>query len=271
MSFQVGDLVARKSYDQDMCFRIIAIHHHKGLVELRGVDIRLFADAPFDDLVKIEDGDRNTLIQQEKEIRSNALDKIKEKREQDDTYFEIPGRVLHIDGDANYLRKCLYFYKELSIPVYGIHMEEKEMPERLEGLLNRVKPDILVLTGHDAYIKSKGEKEELNAYRSSAFFREAVKTARQYEKNRDNLIIFAGACQSHFESLIQAGANFASSPERINIHALDPVFIVERACYTPIDKIISLKDIFYYSTKGSAGLGGFDTKGTLRIGKPRIE
>ena len=34
------------------------------------------------------------------------------------------------------------------------------------------------------------------------------------------LIIVAGACQSHFEALLQAGANFASSPGSVLIHAL---------------------------------------------------
>ena len=43
---------------------------------------------------------------------------------------------------------------------------------------------------------------------------------------------FAGACQSHFEALIRAGANFASSPSRINIHALDPVYVVGKISFT---------------------------------------
>ena len=39
------------------------------------------------------------------------------------------------------------------------------------------------------------------------------------------MFIIAGACQSNYEDLIKAGANFASSPKRINIHALDPAII----------------------------------------------
>lgn len=36
-------------------------------------------------------------------------------------------------------------------------------------------------------------------------------------KKGKKLVIFAGACQSYFEAIISAGANFASSPARILI------------------------------------------------------
>ncbi|WP_051541359.1 sporulation peptidase YabG [Caldalkalibacillus mannanilyticus] len=269
--FQVGDVVGRKSYHADVHFRIISISREKGTAELKGIDMRLCADAPLTDLVKIEDDYRGKMQEQEMKRTSSSIKELRSKREQGEAYFELPGRVLHIDGDANYLKKCLGVYRELNIPVHGIHISEKEIPDRVFSLLKKIKPDILVMTGHDAYSKSKGDKNNIKAYRHSCFFMDAVRRAREYEKNRDNLIIFAGACQSYFEGLIQAGANFASSPERVNIHALDPVYIVEKACYTSISRIISIKDIFQYSLSGSAGLGGFDTRGTLRTGKPKME
>ena len=72
-----------------------------------------------------------------------------------------------------------------------------------------------------------------NAYRHSKDLLKTVREARKKSCSLDHLIIFAGACQSHFESLIQAGANFASSPSRVNIHALDPVYIVGKISFTP--------------------------------------
>jgi len=269
--FQVGDVVGRKSYKNDVHFRIISINRRNKTAELKGIDMRLYADSPLEDLVKVEEENRGTLIEEEKKKTSSSLKEIVYKRDQGESAFELPGRVLHIDGDSNYLKKCLQAYRELEIPVHGIHIPESEIPQRVFSLLKKIKPDILVMTGHDAYSKSKGDPDDLQAYRHSGDFIEAVKRARDYEKNRDNLIIFAGACQSYFEGLIQAGANFASSPERVNIHALDPVYIVEKACYTSIDQIISIQDIFQYSLSGSAGLGGFDTKGTLRKGKPGMK
>ena len=37
------------------------------------------------------------------------------------------------------------------------------------------------------------------------------------ERNKNKLAIFAGACQSYYEEIMNAGANFASSPGRIFI------------------------------------------------------
>ena len=81
-------------------------------------------------------------------------------------------------------------------------------------------------------------------------------------------MIFAGACQSHFESLIQAGANFASSPSRVNIHALDPVYIVAKISFTPFVERIKCWDVLNNTLTGQKGLGGIETKGVLRIGMP---
>ncbi len=46
----------------------------------------------------------------------------------------------------------------------------------------------------------------------------------------DELVIFAGACQSHYEEIIKAGANFASSPHRILMLYVgnDDLFLWER-------------------------------------------
>jgi len=81
-------------------------------------------------------------------------------------------------------------------------------------------------------------------------------------------VIFAGACQSHFESLIFAGANFASSPQRVNIHALDPVNIVSKISFTPFMENINVWDVLRNTLTGEKGLGGVETKGVLRTGMP---
>jgi sporulation peptidase YabG len=137
-------------------------------------------------------------------------------------------------------------YQKFGIPVNGIYCNEKEMPQRIGGLLDHYRPDILVVTGHDAYSKSKGPMSDINAYRHSKDFVQTVREARRKVSHLDQLIIFAGACQSHFESLIQAGANFASSPSRVNIHALDPVYIVGKISFTPFSEHIHVWDVPEY-------------------------
>ena len=97
----------------------------------------------------------------------------------------------------------------------------------------------------------------------------AVKTARKYEKSHEKLLIIAGACQSNYEELIKAGADFASSPKRINIHALDPAIIASRMSLADINKDIDLKDIISSTKYGKEGIGGIITKGTMYMGYPR--
>ena len=48
MKFKVGDLVSRISHNHDIVFRIISIDQQN--VFLKGVDLRLYADADIDDL-----------------------------------------------------------------------------------------------------------------------------------------------------------------------------------------------------------------------------
>ena len=60
--------------------------------------------------------------------------------------------------------------------------------------------------------------QNLTMSRNSRHFIKTIKEARRYdEENKKDLVIFAGACQSYFEALISADANFASSPARIFI------------------------------------------------------
>src|SRR5690625_6358919 len=145
------------------------------------------------------------------------------------------------------------------------------MPFEITDLIDKVKPNIIVITGHDSYQKQKGKKSEIQAYRHSKYFVETVRNAREKIPNLDQLVIFAGACQSHFESLIRAGANFASSPSRINIHALDPVYIAAKIAYTSFMEKVNITDALKNTFTGNKGMGGIETKGLYRIGMPYIE
>ncbi|OAT73810.1 sporulation peptidase YabG [Parageobacillus thermoglucosidasius] len=285
MDVKVGDIVARKSYNCDLLFRVIDVKEKNGEKEaiLYGENVRLIADAPCSDLVIVDEREQQErekkeieLIEQSYKLFRQDCHVIKQKTEYRATggyrtekdFFQIPGRVLHLDGDPLYLRKCLDLYERIGVPVYGVFCEESEMPEKVGVLLERFRPDILVITGHDSYSKSKGKVTDLKAYRHSKHFVQTVKEARKKVPHLDQLIIFAGACQSHFESLIRAGANFASSPARVNIHALDPVYIVSRISFTPFMETVNVWDVLRNTLTGEKGLGGVETKGVLRTGMP---
>lgn len=57
VQFQIGDMVARKSYQMDVLFRIIGIEQtSKGnsIAILHGDEVRLIADSDFSDLVAVK-------------------------------------------------------------------------------------------------------------------------------------------------------------------------------------------------------------------------
>ncbi len=278
---KVGDLVTRKSYGNDLLFRISKIDGNQAIIV--GEEMRLIADASLADLLLIsnQEIDIRKEVQKKKEENCYRLFRqenrlLRNRNEYEMTggyssnqsFFELPGRILHIDGDPVYLKKCSDLYDKLGVPIYGVYMREKEMPQQIAPLLEMVRPDILVITGHDAYLKNKGEQNEVKAYRNTKYFAEAVREARKFEPHIDHLVIFAGACQSYFETLIRAGANFASSPERVNIHALDPVYIAAKVSLTPFMDSVSVWDLLRNTLTGEKGLGGIETKGLLRRGMP---
>lgn len=285
MAINMMDIVGRKSYHCDILFRVIDLREEAGrkVAILYGEDFRLVADAPYDDLIKMNPSEQRKKSQQFRSMEEQSFELfrqdvslLKEKQEYDasDGYskdigiFQVPGKVLHIDGDPSYLKKCLLLYEKVGVPVYGVHCNEKEMPQKISQLIDYYRPDILVITGHDSYSKSKGKMSDIHAYRHSLHFMQTVLEARKKVPHLDQLVIFAGACQSHFESLIQAGANFASSPSRVNIHALDPVYIVAKISFTPFMERINVWDVLRNTLTGEKGLGGIETKGVLRTGMP---
>ena len=260
MKFKVGDLVSRISHNHDIVFRIISIDQQN--VVLKGVDLRLYADADIDDLTIV-----NNVLNDDDSIIKRNLSLIHMDR---DNYFYIPGKILHIDGDNDYLNRCMKFYKNMNVLSYGIVMKEKDVSSNIEKYLNEIKPDILVITGHDAYnSKDYDDYKDNNNYKNSMNFISAVRNARKYEKDQEKLIIIAGACQSNYEELIKAGSNFASSPKRINIHALDPAIVASSISLSDKGKPIDLIGILDKTKYGSSGIGGIITNGTMYVGYPR--
>ncbi|MDE6284343.1 MAG: hypothetical protein K2M17_01180 [Bacilli bacterium] len=176
---------------------------------------------------------------------------------------------MQIDGDSEYLERCLKFYKKNGIFAIGKKIKEEHIYEQLRGLLIEYKPDIVVITGHDAYFKKKGNIEDLSSYKNSENFVKAVKVARNVEKSHEKLVIIAGACQSNYEELIKAGANFASSPKRVNIHALDPAIIASTIALTERNKEIDLVELLNKTKYKSDGMGGLICNGLMYVGYPK--
>ena len=258
MELKRGDLVTRNSYNHDTVFKITNIKND--IYYLKGIEVRLYADALKDDLKKYEiiENTEETSIIEENDLNL-------ERNE----FFYIPAKILHIDGDKDYLEKCLKYYKKKGVYAIGKKIVEDQIYEQILPLLKEHKPDIVIITGHDAYYSKKGNINDLNNYRNTANFAKAVKAARKYEKSHEKLVIIAGACQSNYEELLKSGANFASSPKRINIHALDPAIIASTLALTERNKEINLIELLDKTKYGHDGIGGIKCNGLMYVGYPR--
>lgn len=291
---KIGDIVVRKSYNKDIRFKIVDIRNVDGEDNyiLKGESIRIIADAFYDDLEVVNIQNDDSLSQLVKDrIRQASSNKKRydlrcdnkgirrEVEKVDDRIFNgskkkrftfgKSGRLLHLDGDLEYLNKCMGVYDELLVNAYGECIEESKQPDVILDLVKFYTPDIVVLTGHDSMSKNTTDYMDLNCYKNSRYFLEGVRKLRTYEKNLDNLVIFAGACQSCYEVLIEAGANFATSPRRVLVHCLDPVLVCSKVFNTSIDKTIKINDVIDETITGFNGVGGVQTRGKYREGFPR--
>lgn len=256
----IGDFVTRKSYGNDIIFEVIEIEGKECI--LKGVDIRLMADAPISDLVICDRSKGNDDFFPLIDTITN-LDRSE--------FFYLPGKILHVDGDKSYLNRCMEFYKKSNVLAYGKSVKESEMPKEIPKFLKQFNPDILVITGHDAYFKKREKTSNNELYKNSENFCKAVIEARKYEKSSDKLIIIAGACQSNYEELIKSGATFASSPKRINIHALDPAIVATTLSLLDRNEEVDLLPLLSKTKYGKDGMGGLKSKGTMYVGYPRGE
>lgn len=279
MAIEVGDMVTRRSYGKDIVFYVRRIvGSEKPIAQLIGANVRLFADSPLDDLILLDYRSKpanpsviKTIISQIMLQRTKPSLQSQHRIEAAGfEYMPLPGKVLHIDGEEHYLEQCLALYKNLNVPVIGLHIPESVQPGKIRSVLAEHNPDILVITGHDGLLRKQSNRDFLIHYRSSQYFVETVKEARIYDSNRDGMVIIAGACQSHFERLIEAGANFATAPERVMVHCFDPVFVAEKLAYTPFTQVVNLPALFHATISGKDGIGGIETRGKFRYGYPPV-
>lgn len=291
---KIGDIVVRKSYGKDITFKIIDIKEEKNgnVYILKGIDLRLIADSNIEDLELVE---RETLVKKEvvfnKRINNSIrnilisrggfryagggaaqeynVTKFAPYDTKNELAFGRPGKILHVDGDPEYLDVCLKVYKQLLLDVVGRNIAEKDQPLKVVELVKEIKPDIVVITGHDSVAKNTADYMNLDNYKNSKYFVETVSELRNYESNYDDLVIFAGACQSCYERILDSGANFASSPNRVLIHCLDPVFLCEKIAYTNIEKVVSIQEAISNTITRTNGIGGLQTRGKYREGFPK--
>lgn len=274
-----GDIVARKSYNKDILFNVKRIYkvNNEKMAILTGITKRVEADSKIEDLEIIEKeilNKRLSKIQDKIDTKINeTVNKYKNKKIKVRDYNNIKeemitGKILHLDGDKKYSQKAYIQYKKMGLNAVVKNISEYKQPTLVYKLLKIYTPDILVITGHDGIIKKAKDYNNIYNYRNSRYFIETVKAARKYdEENGNELVIFAGACQSYYEALILAGANFASSPARILIDFIDPIIVAEKVAYTERYKYITIEDIERELRDGRRGIDGIGANGKMYIKK----
>lgn len=273
-----GDIVGRKSYGKDIIFKVskIICVNEKQIAILNGLIERIKADSEVSDLELIEKQKVKEILN----ILNDKIDKriIKTKEQINGSKNKVgllsrnnvtkekivSGKILHLDGDRKYSEKSYRYYKKVGLNAIVKNIDEYRQSQVVYRLLEYYNPDILVITGHDGMIKKGTKYNDIYNYKNSKYFIQTVQEARRFEKDYNkNLVIFAGACQSYYEAIISAGANFASSPARILIDFLDPLLVAQKVALTEKYKFITIDDIAYELRDGKDGISGIGANGKL--------
>ncbi len=254
MDFKVNDLV---KYQKELDIYIIR-EINDDLVTITGYTHRIKRTVTSKDLVlaKYEE------IEKENKAMENQKEHLLKRKHTRGSKKVLYGRILHIDGDKDFLESCMELYKEMNIPYDGIYIREEDVKNKIEKILLQTTPDIIVITGHDVY-NGKGIKDLAN-YQNSQNFIDALRMIRKHF-DANSIVTIVGACASHFEALIASGANFSSSPKRINIHTYDPAIIAIKVATTSCNQIVDFNNILEYIENKRDAFGGIETKGKMKI------
>ena len=124
---EIGNYVTRNSYKNDTIFKVI--HRKKDILYLKGVEYRLYADAPVSDCILVD----------EKEVKDDFNPQITDEHMERNEYFFLIGKILHLDGDDSYLKRCMDFYKRNNVYAVGKKIDEKTISNEIVDLLKEIK------------------------------------------------------------------------------------------------------------------------------------
>ena len=189
MKIKKGNIVGRISYGKDVFFivdKIIINSKNKEFAILKGINIRIMADSPIEDLEIISKEDVLNSIKLANIDFESRINSINLKRQKIYT-----GKILHLDGDRKYSEKSNRYYIKMGLNAIVKNIPENKQVKVVIPLLKKYNPDILIITGHDAMLKNGSNYSNIYNYRNSRHFISTVKEARKWGKNSDKLVIFA--------------------------------------------------------------------------------
>lgn len=189
MKIKKGNIVGRISYGKDVFFivdKIIINSKNKEFAILKGLNVRIMADSPIEDLEIISKQDVLDSIKLANIDFESRINNINLKRQKIYT-----GKILHLDGDRKYSEKSNKYYIKMGLNAIVKNIPENKQFKVVIPLLKKYNPDILIITGHDAMLKNGSNYSNIYNYRNSRHFISTVKEARKWGKSSDKLVIFA--------------------------------------------------------------------------------
>lgn len=111
------------------------------------MQFRVEADAEVSDLEKIEKEEielekRGIESKIRKRIAKSTKNTIIKKTRNQETN----ALILHLDGDRRYAQKSAKYYNQLGIKAVVKNIPENRQPQLIGGLIERYKPDIVIIT-----------------------------------------------------------------------------------------------------------------------------
>lgn len=143
-----GDIVARKSHNKDVIFVVDRIIKNQ-IAILTGIITRLKADSYIDDLEIIDKRDVQKVFSEiDKKIDKHANNTEIEKNSLFKRSNKViyTGKILHLDGDKRYSEKSNMYYKKMGLKAIVRNIPESRQVSVVNNLIDRYKPDILVIT-----------------------------------------------------------------------------------------------------------------------------
>mgnify|MGYP003306985799 CR=1 FL=1 len=147
-----GDIVGRISYGKDILFIVDRIVNEKNtldfnckdnrIVILKGLIIRIKADSPISDLELI---DKEEVKYNLNTLEGRISTRIRTYNKRIKRVYKY-GKVLHLDGDCRYTQKSLRYYRDIGLDAIVRNVSEKKQPMVVKNLLEKYKPDILIVT-----------------------------------------------------------------------------------------------------------------------------
>ena len=141
-----GTIVTRKSYENDILFRVEDIVNtiQGKYAVLKGISIRIKANAPIEDLSIV---DKKTAKKELAKLNEKVESRISENRNFLNSYINILcGKILHLDGDRRYAEKSARYYRKMGLNAIVKNVPENKQSMVIGNLIRRYKPDIVVIT-----------------------------------------------------------------------------------------------------------------------------